>query len=331
MFLRQYTIKNLSESGSSLPNIIEFAQYRSSISGTFGDSDFPFLLEIPIDKFNPLDSSEKSDIPLYSTFQYLRDILAKEDHPSISKGSLESRFHVFEIEDYGNQSMTPGLLDFIPVCYTSSGSKISQRLIGLLRFYLRKKAYILIPKGALEENPKISVDILFKSREVLDEKDRYITFTKDGDIFSANLMGEQSDISLLESSLIENNPTQIFDFILEEKNETNRKRFPLINSQIFVSNALDIINGENKVSRQSSYFKKVSIISTYENSLSDINIDKYPTEGFNDSSKLKLILKVNIPLDMSKSYTVYAIPKQKYHSSYIFNANSGTIDLVNLG
>lgn len=163
------------EYSSSLPVYLQIVQntvlrYEDAL-GTIGNNNYAYTIELP-------DINTPSKVTT-SGIEKLKIILNDYKVLKISRKDLFEDFYIYPIVDYGNQSMTKGILDFIPICF-KDGKKIWQNHIGLIRAYASKKAYIIIDKttsfkNSDNENPvKLyenigNINVLIKFRSYYDQ------------------------------------------------------------------------------------------------------------------------------------------------------------------
>jgi hypothetical protein len=91
----------------------------------------------------------------------------------LSSEYLHDRFWIYKISDYGNQSLSPGLADFIPVCYnwttgSNKGKKIPQNRIAYIKDFNTKQTYLLLNK---EETVAPTLSIVINYKTMTDKKE----------------------------------------------------------------------------------------------------------------------------------------------------------------
>ena len=114
-------------------------QYEPTRPGTIGRYNYAFSIEVP--NINPSELSPN--------FKMLRDMILRDKSPKISRRDLFNKFLLFKIPDYGNQSMSVGMLDFVPLCYIK-GYKIGQNKVGMIRSFTSKEVYLMFDKADRE-------------------------------------------------------------------------------------------------------------------------------------------------------------------------------------
>jgi hypothetical protein len=124
------------------------------------DGVIPFFI-----KFFSLNANgpySEGDI-LQPSFEQIRDLFLVRKR-RVSSKYLFDNFWIYKIPDFGNQSLSPGLTDFVPMCYLSSnGKKLPQNRIAYIKDYNTKQTYILINKEN-ETSFNISVIIDYRSQ-----------------------------------------------------------------------------------------------------------------------------------------------------------------------
>jgi len=159
MFLKQSNIQIEleKEQNSSLPVLIQLIQnisrwdsLRGDIDtvgglhkynvdpqrpGTIGNYSYAFTIEVPNVNPNNLSTNFKT---LYNMMTGARTI-------KISRRELFDKFYIFKLPDFGNQTMSIGMLDFVPFCYIN-GYKIGQDKIGMIRSFNTKEVYLIFDK-----------------------------------------------------------------------------------------------------------------------------------------------------------------------------------------
>jgi hypothetical protein len=64
----------------------------------------------------------------------------------LAKGYIFEKFNVYEISDYGYQSLSPTFDDVLVLVYDDEGYKVPQKDVVLIKNFTNKKSYVLIPK-----------------------------------------------------------------------------------------------------------------------------------------------------------------------------------------
>ena len=268
------------EYSSSLPVYLQIVQntvrdYEQAL-GTIGNNNYAYTIELP-------DKNTPSNVTT-SGIEKLKTILESYKVLKISRKDLFEDFYIYPIIDYGNQSMTKGILDFIPICF-KDGKKIWQNHIGLIRAYASKKAYIIIDKttsfkNSDNENPvKLyenigSINVLIKFRSYYDKGNK-VSFDIDNNRnyledlspkFELDTTGNRykGTFKVLLSKLSKYNFEELC-FIASD--DYNKYKYVLNNSELIKNIKLESIKINKKddnetVSRQDSssnndYYKKI--------------------------------------------------------------------------
>lgn len=266
------------EFNSSLPVYLQIVQntvrdYEQAL-GTIGNNNYAYTIELP-------DKNTPSNVTT-SGIEKLKTILESYKVLKISRKDLFEDFYIYPIVDYGNQSMTKGILDFIPICF-KDGKKIWQNHIGLIRAYASKKAYIIIDKttsfkNSDNKNPvKLyenigSINVLIKFRSYY-EKGNKVSFDSDN---NRNYLEDLSPKFELDTT--GNRYKGTFKVLLSKLSKYNFEelcfiasdgynKYVLNNSELIKNIKLESIKINNKddnetVSRQDSssnndYYKKI--------------------------------------------------------------------------
>lgn len=136
-------VQNISKwdsvNGVTSTSVIINKSYDPRRPGTIGNYNYAFTIEVP----------NLSPSAMTPNFYNLWTVLSTDKSPKISKHELFNRFLVFKIPDYGNQTLSLGMLDFIPFCYYK-GYKIGQDKIGMIRSFTTKEVYLLLDKADTE-------------------------------------------------------------------------------------------------------------------------------------------------------------------------------------
>lgn len=267
------------EYSSSLPVYLQIVQntvrdYDQAL-GTIGNNNYAYTIELP-------DKNTPSNVTT-SGIEKLKTILESYKVLKISRKDLFEDFYIYPIVDYGNQSMTKGILDFIPICF-KDGKKIWQNHIGLIRAYASKKAYIIIDKttsfkNSDNENPvKLyenigSINVLIKFRSYYDKGNK-VSFDIDNNRnyledlspkFELDTTGNRykGTFKVLLSKLSKYNFEELCFIASDDYNN----KYVLNNSELIKNIKLESIKINNKddnetVSRQDSssnndYYKKI--------------------------------------------------------------------------
>lgn len=296
------------ELNSSLPIYLQIVQntvlsYRDAL-GTIGNNNYAYTIELP-------DINTPSNVKT-SGIEKLKTILNDYKVLKISRKDLFEDFYIYPIVDYGNQSMTKGILDFIPICF-KDGKKIWQNHIGLIRAYASKKAYIIIDKTASfknsdNENPvKLyenigNINVLIKFRSYYDQGNKVS--------FNNNYLEELSPEFKLDAT--NNRYKGTFKVLLSKLSKYNfeelcfiasdsyNNKYVLNNSELIKNIKLESIKINNvddneTVSRQDSssnndYYKKIMAF-VYD------RIKNGGNTTYNDNSNLPDVIDITISID----------------------------------
>jgi hypothetical protein len=129
-------------------------------------------------------------------FAILKNICTNMRDPTISKDWIFNNFYVFEIPDYGNQSMSKTFVDFVPQCFydpehldaPTTCVKIKSSYIGMIRSYTQKTAYVLIDKSKYTAYPLSTIIIRCVFKNNLENNYSITTTTKnDNNTFSLTI------------------------------------------------------------------------------------------------------------------------------------------------
>lgn len=296
------------EYSSSLPVYLQIVQntvlrYEDAL-GTIGNNNYAYTIELP-------DVNTPSSVTTPG-IEKLKIILNDYKVLKISRKDLFEDFYIYPIVDYGNQSMTKGILDFIPICF-NNGKKIWQNHIGLIRAYASKKAYIIIDKttsfkNSDNENPvKLyenigNISVLIKFRSYYDQGNKVS--------FDNNYLEDLSPKFKLDTT--NNRYTGTFKVLLSKLSKYNfeelcfiasdvyNNKYVLNNSELIKNIKLESIkiNDEDDnetVSRQDSssnndYYKKIMAF-VYDRIKSEGNIT------YSDNSSLPDVIYITISID----------------------------------
>lgn len=275
------------ESTSSLPIVIQLVQttYNSDqvenqSPGIFGPGNMAFIIDLP----------KTSEITVYSqdgsttynvkcpNIKKIRDVMNVYRLLKFSKAEFFSQFYIYEIPDYGNQSLTPGFLDFFPIVFYKTDDDIQQKVlqnsIGIIKSYYNKKAYIIIDKDAYIDTTSnkiftsdnmATVDILLKFKRYVK---RNLPATSKPDIITSVNMTYNPDTDRyegtfkLQTSMLTDSDLKRINFYIN-KNDINYK---LYNNEIIKN--IQISNGnstsiDDEIIDDSDYTGKVSRQSKY--------------------------------------------------------------------
>lgn len=296
------------EYSSSLPVYLQIVQntvlrYEDAL-GTIGNNNYAYTIELP-------DVNTPSSVTTPG-IEKLKIILNDYKVLKISRKDLFKDFYIYPIVDYGNQSMTKGILDFIPICF-NNGKKIWQNHIGLIRAYASKKAYIIIDKttsfkNSDNENPvKLyenigNISVLIKFRSYYDQGNKVS--------FDNNYLEDLSPKFKLDTT--NNRYTGTFKVLLSKLSKYNfeelcfiasdvyNNKYVLNNSELIKNIKLESIkinkeDDNETVSRQDSssnndYYKKIMAF-VYD------RIKNSGNTTYNDNSSLPDVIYITISID----------------------------------
>jgi hypothetical protein len=162
----------VTESNSSFPI---FARFYNSSEGNllrYKDGAIPFFIKI-------------SD---YANNEFVLDLKQNvEGSVRVAKGFVFDKFTVYELSDYGYQSLSPTFEDVTFFLFKTTGYKLSEKDVVLIKNFTMKKAFALIPKtiytstinGYAEPSHKIQKQFLlgtklaFTNNEIIFSLDSY--------------------------------------------------------------------------------------------------------------------------------------------------------------
>jgi len=220
---------NPENSASKLPQSIKFYINTNRDKLEYKDGSIPFS----ITTFNKFGLYAPDFVELYS--------IGKTGKERITKKYILSNYYVYRIADYGNQSLSPGSSDFIPFCYDSTGAKLPQYMIGIIRNYTTKEAFIIIKKDNLTINESISIIIDYKRNANVKVLNKEIRVDRESNVFSFNLATSELDTINTLAFFVKDN-----DIYYELKNSNY-----LFNIDDFKYSSTD---GSKFVTQQNSYF-----------------------------------------------------------------------------
>jgi len=116
-----------------------------------------------------------------------------ENNRRLSKEYFRNNFWIYKIADYGNQSLSYGLQDFLPKLFDeSTGKKIKQYNFAMIKNYVSKEIFILIPKTLGEFTLTIIIEPKSSIKKLIQSTDQnQITLTRP---FTLNL--KTSDVNI---------------------------------------------------------------------------------------------------------------------------------------
>jgi hypothetical protein len=158
----------------------------------------------------------------------------------VAKGFVFENFKVYELSDYGYQSLSPTFEDVIVLVYDSSGYKIAQKNIVLIKNFTSKKAYVLIPK-----------DLVSNAVQIIIEPNSPIIKTFNlGDSISSN---DGSFTFAMDSKSIDNlNDIEIYI-------EDNGQKYIIPNSDYFITKTVSPLESNSTktfIQKQGTYFQQ---------------------------------------------------------------------------
>lgn len=127
---------------------------------------------------------QDSDSTLYGANATLFAALSTQRR-KVDRGYITQSFWVYNVSDYGSQSLSPGLSDFLPLCFDSTGRKIPQYRTSIVKNYTSKETFILIPKEGEVSEPQIKVIIEF--RDLSKGAQEFVLTRSQGGTFQVNL------------------------------------------------------------------------------------------------------------------------------------------------
>jgi hypothetical protein len=117
---------------------------KEASSGAFG-GDSGFVIQFP--KVLGKSLSET----LSANFLALYSALESSGSKSVSVTELKNKFIAIPIPDFGSESLSPAMGDFVPYVY-HNGYKIDQKRIAVIRSFAAKKAVVLIDRADNSSN-----------------------------------------------------------------------------------------------------------------------------------------------------------------------------------
>jgi hypothetical protein len=175
---------------------------------------------------------------LYESFEDFYDAIFTQRR-KLDRSFILSNFWVYNVSDYGSQSLSPGLSDFLPLCFDSNGLKIPQYRTAILKNYTSKETFILIPKEGELSEPQISIIIEF--RDLVKSSQEFVLNRSQGGTFSLNF----SDVDL--------NSIEDLSFFAEE--DSDYFEIPSTEYGILVNQPTNGYTG-SLVTEQATYFGK---------------------------------------------------------------------------
>jgi hypothetical protein len=214
------------------------------------------------------ESSGSSSFPIYAKFYleneernalaykdgsvpFLLSLDTNRDRPEIAqlaaslaggtrvpRAYIFDSFTVYKLQDQGVQSLSPGFEDFTVLCFTSSGNKIPQKDLAIIRNFTTKESFVLIPE-TLAVSGSVTFLVLPRRRTISAQVKQPLT--KSGDAFTANLSDLEAD-SLDELAI----------FAMEGSTD-----YEITNSTDFVSLSRADAAINTLVAEQGGYFKRL--------------------------------------------------------------------------
>jgi len=184
-------IKNIYKIDSILPDTFETTKLPNSIrlyptpTSTEGellkltDGAVPFFINF--DQDSDVQNEAETD-----SFEYIRLILEGRKR-RLSKEYLVDNFWIYNITDYGHQSLSPGFDDFIAIIYDINGYKIPQRFTAYIRNYTTKELFILIRKDINTLSPVGTISILPNDKIGHDDELIELNYEEGNGVYSVNM------------------------------------------------------------------------------------------------------------------------------------------------
>jgi hypothetical protein len=229
----RYIIPSVTEDSSRLPAAIRL--YTYSTVQTEGnllelkDGAVPFFI-----KFFFVPST--STVNLDGKFLGLKSELIDRKR-RISKEYIVDNFNVYNIADYGHQSLSPSFDDFIALCYDANGYKIPQHKTAYIKNYTTKETFIITEAS-------IAKIIILRASEIKAPKEVVLTRNTTDEEFIFNL--KEFDV---------NDVADLSVYI-----RVNNVYYELKESEYFLSFEREDIGlnlANTYVAKQQTYFKKL--------------------------------------------------------------------------
>lgn len=164
-------------SNTTLPVLLKLVQYGSSekaniIRSEIGSGNYSFsvdcrhkhsfsIINNNFETYSENARSTGSDGEAKS-FKYINNIFSQFNNPTIQRKYIVDNFLIFEIPDYGSQSMSKWYGDFIVHCFVN-GYKLPGQDIGIIKHYSSKTAFVLLPKERYSNVTSLDIRIIFKT------------------------------------------------------------------------------------------------------------------------------------------------------------------------
>jgi hypothetical protein len=248
-----YSISNpIAENNNStkLPGVIRLYPSANSVTGDLlkiSEEAVPFFVNF----FNETSSSE-SNVENETgsvSFRYVKTVL-EERKRRLSKEFIIENFWVYNITDYGHQSLSPGFDDFIAVCYDASGYKIPQRFTAYIKNYTTKEAFLLVKKDVGSVSPITKITILPNDRFELNTSEIPLTQESENGFYSVVLSNDNKINSANDISVYFKKGTEVYELQSSEYFLDIRKLTAGENDSL-------AYNSNTYVSKQENYFNDV--------------------------------------------------------------------------
>jgi hypothetical protein len=185
-----YSISNpIAENSNStkLPSVIRLYPSANSVTGDLlkiSEGAVSFFVNF----FNEasVPGSNVENEPESITFRYVKTVL-EERKRRLSKEFILENFWVYNITDYGHQSLSPGFDDFIAIIYDINGYKIPQRFTAYIRNYTTKELFILIRKDINTLSPVGTISILPNDKIGHDDELIELNYEEGNGVYSVNM------------------------------------------------------------------------------------------------------------------------------------------------
>lgn len=137
--------ERLSKNNSpQFPNVINLSQnfYDRNVdvyhAGNIGNNNLAYSIEIP-------------NVSQTGSFSNVRSVMKELKFPTFAKDYLFNSFQIIKINDFGKQSLTDGMFDFIVKLFIN-GKKVPQENLGLIRRYSSKEAFVLLERAVYPDS-----------------------------------------------------------------------------------------------------------------------------------------------------------------------------------
>jgi hypothetical protein len=231
-------ILSVSPNQESLPVFLRLNIYRGRYA-TEGsllelkDGVTPFFI-----RFFPKNNDQ---IDLFeNSFELIRTQLLLEKR-RISKEYLVANFWIYQIPDFGNQSLSPGFEDFITLAFDENGYKLPQSRVAYIKNYTTKEVYMLLDKSFYPT--EINLDIAIEEKNYYNSDSDYISVSKTSGVFKINPKNQLGNLVRQIDTLGE------IEVYVREGVSPNFSYFRLDNSDYFINieNEFDFPQNANPV------------------------------------------------------------------------------------